>query len=71
MNIKGEQSHEIVEQALTVLENLEAVVRAGVRQYGDRAGILPSSACVSATCCNGIGLQLRPGQYGVGMVFAA
>ena len=72
MNIKGEQSHEIVEQALTVLENLDHRGACGCEDNtGDGAGILlqvPHAFLQHA--CDGIGLQLpRPGQYGVGMVF--
>ena len=72
VNIKGEQSHEIVEQALTVLENLDHRGACGCEDNtGDGAGILlqiPHAFLQHA--CDGIGLQLpRPGQYGVGMVF--
>ena len=72
VNIKGEQSHEIVQQALTVLENLDHRGACGCEDNtGDGAGILlqvPHAFLQHA--CDGIGLQLpRPGQYGVGMVF--
>jgi len=72
VNIKGEKSHEIVQQALTVLQNLDHRGACGCEDNtGDGAGILlqvPHKFLQHA--CNGIGLQLpRPGHYGVGMVF--
>jgi glutamate synthase (ferredoxin) len=72
VNIKGEKSHEIVQQALTVLQNLDHRGACGCEDNtGDGAGILlqvPHAFLQHA--CNGIGFQLpRPGQYGVGMLF--
>jgi glutamate synthase domain-containing protein 2/glutamate synthase domain-containing protein 1/glutamate synthase domain-containing protein 3 len=72
VNIKGEKSHEIVQQALTVLQNLDHRGACGCEDNtGDGAGILlqvPHAFLQHA--CEGIGLQLpRPGQYGVGMIF--
>src|SRR5499427_6254446 len=72
VNIKGEKSHEIVQQALTVLQNLDHRGACGCEDNtGDGAGILlqiPHAFLQHA--CEGIGLQLpRPGHYGVGMVF--
>ena len=72
VNIKGEKSHEIVQQALTVLQNLDHRGACGCEDNtGDGAGILlqvPHAFLQHA--CDGIGLQLpRPGQYGVGMIF--
>jgi glutamate synthase (ferredoxin) len=72
VNIKGEKSHEIVQQALTVLQNLDHRGACGCEHNtGDGAGILlqvPHTFLQHA--CEGIGLQLpRPGQYGVGMIF--
>src|SRR5215813_12794708 len=72
VNIKGEKSHEIVQQALTVLQNLDHRGACGCEDNtGDGAGILlqvPHAFLQHA--CAGIGLQLpRPGQYGVGMIF--
>jgi glutamate synthase domain-containing protein 2/glutamate synthase domain-containing protein 1/glutamate synthase domain-containing protein 3 len=72
VNIKGNKSHQIVQQALTILQNLD---HRGARGYedntGDGAGILlqiPHKFLQHA--CNGLGFQLpKPGQYGVGMVF--
>ena len=72
VNIKGEKSHEIVQQALTVLQNLDHRGACGCEDNtGDGAGILlqvPHKFLQHA--CDGIGLQLpRSGHYGVGMVF--
>lgn len=72
VNIKGEKSHEIVQQALTVLQNLDHRGACGCEENtGDGAGILlqvPHRFLRHA--CTGIGIALpRPGQYGVGMVF--
>src|SRR5262245_38146746 len=72
VNIKGEKSHEIVQQALTVLQNLDHRGACGCEDNtGDGAGILlqiPHAFLQHA--CEGIGLQLpKPGHYGVGMVF--
>jgi glutamate synthase (ferredoxin) len=72
VNIKGKKSHEIVKQALTVLENLDhRGARGSEDNTGDGAGILlqvPHKFFQRA--CDRIGFQLpKPGQYGVGMVF--
>jgi glutamate synthase domain-containing protein 2/glutamate synthase domain-containing protein 1/glutamate synthase domain-containing protein 3 len=72
VNIKGEKSHEIVEQALTVLENLDHRGACGCEENtGDGAGILmqiPHAFLEDA--CEGLGFQLPdPGEYGVGMIF--
>jgi glutamate synthase domain-containing protein 2/glutamate synthase domain-containing protein 1/glutamate synthase domain-containing protein 3 len=72
VNIKGEKSHEIVEQALTVLENLDHRGACGCEENtGDGAGILmqvPHAFLKEA--CAGLGFQLPdPGDYGVGMIF--
>jgi len=72
VNIKGEKSHEIVEQALTVLENLDHRGACGCEENtGDGAGILmqlPHDFLKDA--CAGLGFQLpEPGEYGVGMIF--
>src|SRR5215813_2310706 len=72
VNIKGEKSHEIVQQALTVLQNLDHRGACGCEDNtGDGAGILLQVPHVFLQhACDGIGLQLpRPGQYGVGMIF--
>src|SRR5262245_18296454 len=72
VNIKGNKSHEIVEQALTVLQNLDHRGACGCEENtGDGAGILmqiPHAFLKDA--CGGLGFQLPdPGEYGVGMVF--
>jgi glutamate synthase (ferredoxin) len=72
VNIKGEKSHEIVEQALTVLQNLDHRGACGCEENtGDGAGILmqiPHAFLKDA--CAGLGFQLPdPGEYGVGMIF--
>jgi glutamate synthase domain-containing protein 2/glutamate synthase domain-containing protein 1/glutamate synthase domain-containing protein 3 len=72
VNIKGEKSHDIVEQALTVLQNLDHRGACGCEENsGDGAGILlqvPHAFFKDA--CEGLGFQLPdPGEYGVGMLF--
>jgi glutamate synthase (ferredoxin) len=72
VNIKGEKSHEIVEQALTVLENLDHRGACGCEENtGDGAGILMQVPHVFLKeACAGLGFQLpEPGDYGVGMIF--
>src|SRR5919198_877432 len=72
VNIKGKKSHQIVEQALTVLQNLDhRGARGCEEETGDGAGILlqvPHAFLQSA--CAALGVHLpKPGQYGVGMIF--
>ncbi len=72
VNIKGQASHQIVDQALTVLQNLDHRGACGCEENtGDGAGILlqiPHAFLRHA--CDGLGFQLpKGGQYGVGMVF--
>ncbi|MEE9569101.1 MAG: glutamate synthase large subunit [Candidatus Binatia bacterium] len=72
VNVKGKRSREIVEQALTVLQNLGHRGACGCEENtGDGAGILlqvPHDFLQNA--CDGIGIHLpRLGQYGVGMIF--
>ncbi|MBM4262699.1 MAG: glutamate synthase large subunit [Deltaproteobacteria bacterium] len=72
VNIKGVKSHEIVEQALTVLQNLDHRGACGCEENtGDGAGILlqvPHKFLAQA--CEGLGFKLPdPGEYGVGMLF--
>ena len=72
VNIKGEKSHEIVEQALTVLENLDHRGACGCEENtGDGAGILMQVPHVFLKeACAGLGFKLpEPGDYGVGMIF--
>ncbi len=71
VNIKGVASHEIVQQALCVLSNLQHRGALTEPNTGDGAGVLvqvPHEFLKQA--CASIGIQLpQPGQYGVGMVF--
>jgi glutamate synthase (ferredoxin) len=72
VNIKGDKSHEIIEQALTVLQNLDHRGACGCEENtGDGAGILlqvPHGFFQPA--CDGLGFDLPdPGEYGVGMIF--
>lgn len=69
VNIKGRKSHQIVQQALTVLKNLDHRGACGCEaNTGDGAGILiqlPHTFLKKAS-----GLPLPPaGQYGVGMIY--
>ncbi len=71
-NIKGKQSHDIIEQALTVLSNMEHRGAQGSEvNTGDGAGILiqiPDEFFRAAV--KEIGFTLPPaGDYGVGMAF--
>ena len=70
VNIKGHQSHQLVEQALTVLENLDHRGACGCEENtGDGAGVLMQ---VPHGFLRAVGADLRlpePGQYGVGMIF--
>jgi len=72
VNIKGKKSHQIVEQALTALQNLDhRGARGCEEETGDGAGILVQvpHAFLQRACAE-IGVQLpEPGQYGVGMIF--
>ncbi|NCC77504.1 MAG: glutamate synthase subunit alpha, partial [Clostridia bacterium] len=72
VNIKGQKSHTIVRQALTVLSNLAHRGGAGSEDNtGDGAGILlqvPDKFFRSV--CPQVGIELPPdGHYGVGMAF--
>lgn len=72
VNIKGQRSHKIVQQALTVLHNLDHRGATGSEtNTGDGAGILmqiPHKFLQNS--CEGLGIELpKAGQYGVGMMF--
>jgi glutamate synthase domain-containing protein 1 len=72
VNIKGLPSHKIVEQALTILENLAHRGACGCENdTGDGAGILlqvPHAFLVKE--CAALGFALPdPRYYGVGMLF--
>ncbi|QGG48609.1 glutamine amidotransferases class-II family protein [Heliorestis convoluta] len=71
-HIKGKKSHSIVQQALTVLLNLDhRGARGSDANTGDGAGILmqiPHDFFREA--CSQLGFQLpEPGKYGIGMLF--
>ena len=73
VNIKGEKSHSIIEEALTVLENLNHRGASGADENsGDGAGItiqIPHDFFKRE--CEVLGFDLpAPGSYGVGMIFA-
>ncbi|SPF53742.1 glutamate synthase, large subunit [Candidatus Desulfosporosinus infrequens] len=73
VNIKGEKSHDIIDEALTVLENLSHRGASGADENtGDGAGILiqiPHDFFKRE--CDVLGFDLpEKGSYGVGMVFA-
>jgi glutamate synthase (ferredoxin) len=71
---KGQQSHSIVEQALTILVNLDHRGACGCEtNTGDGAGILmqvPHKFLAKAALANGITLPAA-GQYGVGAIYAS
>src|SRR5712692_9026459 len=73
VNIKGEKSHEIVQQALTVLQNLDHRGACGCEDNtGDGAGILLQvpHKLLSRVCREaGIKLPDESGDWGVGMIF--
>lgn len=72
VNIKGHKSHTLVEQALTVLHNLDHRGACGSEENtGDGAGILlqtPHAFFQQAVASLGFTLP-EPGAYGVGMLF--
>ncbi|MEM8604362.1 MAG: glutamate synthase large subunit, partial [Cyanobacteria bacterium P01_H01_bin.121] len=74
VQMKGQRSHDIVEQALTILTNLEHRGAVGAEpNTGDGAGILlqlPDKLMHKVAATVGITLP-EPGHYGVGMVFAS
>ncbi|MCG8366500.1 MAG: glutamate synthase large subunit [Pseudanabaenales cyanobacterium] len=74
VHMKGEQSHSIVEQGLTILLNLEHRGAVGSEpNTGDGAGVLmqiPHKFMQQAATAENIPLPAA-GQYGVGMIFAA
>ena len=74
VNMKGRKSHEIVQQALTILLNLDHRGAVGAEtNTGDGAGILmqmPHKFLQKATQACGITLPAA-GQYGAGVVFAS
>ncbi|HYW36413.1 MAG TPA: glutamate synthase large subunit [Balneolaceae bacterium] len=72
VNKKGKKSHKIIEQALTVLHNLDHRGATGSEvNTGDGAGILMQIPHrFLSYCCEGLDIDLpKPGQYGIGMIF--
>src|SRR5512145_17734 len=71
-HIKGEKSHNIVRQALKILENLDHRGAVGAdKLMGDGAGILiqlPDALYREEMAAQGVTLP-PPGEYGVGMIF--
>ncbi len=74
VQMKGQKSHAIVEQALTILRNLEHRGACGCEtNTGDGAGILlqiPHRFLVKVTAALNFSLP-EPGQYGVGMIYGS
>ncbi len=74
VHMKGNKSHEIVEQALTVLVNLDHRGACGAeKNTGDGAGILmqmPHKFLKKAAAALNIELP-EPGQYGVGALYSS
>ena len=74
VHMKGKKSHEIVEQALTILLNIDHRGACGAEtNTGDGAGILiqvPHRFLSKAAATEGITLP-EAGQYGVGMVYTS
>jgi len=73
VNIKGQKSNDIIDEALTILENLSHRGASGADENtGDGAGIMvqiPHGFFKRE--CNVLGFQLpEAGEYGVGMIFA-
>src|SRR3989441_1406583 len=72
VNVKGKKSHEIIEQALQVLRNLDHRGACGCEaNTGDGAGILIQMPhAFFQKQCEKAGFKLpKPGQYGAGLVF--
>ncbi|MDX2241118.1 MAG: glutamate synthase large subunit [Leptolyngbyaceae cyanobacterium bins.302] len=74
VHMKGQKSHDIVEQGLTILLNIDHRGAVGAEiNTGDGAGILmqiPHKFLQKITAVQNITLP-APGQYGVGMVYAS
>jgi len=72
VNVKGNKSHQIIQQALQVLRNLDHRGACGCEaNTGDGAGILMQVPhAFLQKQCEKLGFKLpKPGQYGVGLVF--
>ncbi|WP_404785605.1 glutamate synthase large subunit [Altericista sp. CCNU0014] len=74
VHMKGQKSHDIIEQALTILENLEHRGACGCEtNTGDGAGILmqvPHKFLQKVAAAEGIVLPAA-GQYGVGTIYGS
>lgn len=71
VHMKGQPSHEIVEQALTILLNLDHRGACGAeKNSGDGAGILMQIPHKFLKKVTDFALP-EPGQYGVGMIYAS
>ncbi|SHF09889.1 glutamate synthase large subunit [Alkalibacter saccharofermentans] len=73
VNIKGNKSHDIIDEAMTVLENLSHRGASGADENtGDGAGIMVQIPHVFFQReCEVLGFELpEQGNYGVGMIFA-
>ncbi|MCU0570048.1 MAG: glutamate synthase large subunit, partial [Oculatellaceae cyanobacterium Prado106] len=74
VHMKGQQSHDIIEQALTILLNLDHRGACGCEaNTGDGAGILiqlPHEFLQKVAAAENISLPVA-GQYGVGMIYAS
>lgn len=73
VNIKGEKSHDIIDEALTILENLNHRGASGADESsGDGSGIMVQIPHVFFKReCKVLGFSLpEAGDYGVGMIFA-
>jgi len=73
-HMKGKRSHEIVQQALTILVNLDHRGAVGAEtNTGDGAGILmqvPHGFLKKVTAAQGLNLP-EPGQYGVAVIYTS
>jgi glutamate synthase (ferredoxin) len=73
-HMKGKRSHEIVQQALTILVNLDHRGAVGAEtNTGDGAGILmqvPHGFLKKVTSAQGLDLP-EPGQYGVAVIYTS
>ena len=74
VQMKGKQSHDIIEQGLTILLNLDHRGACGCeKNTGDGAGILiqiPHKFLTKVAAANNINLP-EVGKYGVGMIYAS
>lgn len=73
--MKGKRSHDIIQQALTILVNLDHRGACGCEaNTGDGAGILlqlPHQFLAKVAAQSGISSLPKPGQYGVGMLYVS